>query len=732
MTSLFSPRWHRVAALRPRLVPQLVPRRQRVRGQTWFVLVDPATGRGLRLNAAGYAIAARLDGTRTVQATWEAGLGAEADPPTQDEVLALLAQLREAGFVQLERAADFDLLLPHYETADAARCTQGGPLAWRLPLADPTPWLARLRPLQRLLFTRTAFALWLVAVASLLVLALQNAPLLAAHAREALASPRLATLALVLMVPVKAMHELAHALAVRRLGGAVRSAGITLMMGMPLPWVDASASAGFARRGDRVLVGAAGMMSELALAALALPAWLWLHARGDGWLADALFATLAITGVSTLLFNANPLQRFDGYFILVDALELPNLATRSRQWWLALLRRRTLGLPSNHDDALPVARGETAWLAAYAPLAWLYGVALSAAAMLWLAGLWLPLGVAGAAVLAVQLLRGPSALARELRSAALSQRSGARRWRRGVLGASLLTAAVLLAPWPRRTIVEGVVWPADEAQLRVGEDGFVETVAVRDGQSVDAGDVVLRLDNPALAAKIARQSARVAALEATLVDAQLAGAAPAPEANAGDARAELAAAQSELDRLRERAAGLVVRAQAAGRVALGPVDDLPGRFFHRGALVGQVLTAAPPTVRMAWRQADLDALAPVHAQARPVTVRLAGSPAVARAAVVARDGAGAVGRLPSAALSERHGGPIATDPKDADDLKPLEPVVLVDVRLSSGQPDTVAESQAARLGERAWVRLDDGLAPLAWQWARDARRAIARRLEARS
>jgi putative peptide zinc metalloprotease protein len=732
MTSLFSPRWHRVAALRPRLVPQLVPRRQRVRGQTWIVLQDPASGRGLRLNAAAYAIAARLDGTRTVQATWEAGLGDLPDPPTQDEVLALLAQLREAGFVQLERAADFDLLLPHFEATDAARRPQGSPLAWRLPLLDPTRWLARLRPVQRLVFTRTALGLWLAAVASLVVLALQNAPLLAAHARAALASPRQAVLALVLMVPVKALHELAHALAVRRRGGAVRSAGVTLMMGMPLPWVDASAAAGFARRRDRVLVGAAGMMSELALAAAALPAWLWLHARGDGWLADALFAMLAITGVSTLLFNANPLQRFDGYFLLVDALELPNLGTRSRQWWLALLRRRLLGSAPGQEESFPVARGETAWLAAYAPLAWLYALALSTAATFWLAGLWLPLGVAGGTLLAVQALRAPLGLARALRRAALAQRSGARRWRRALAGGALVAAAVLLAPWPQRTIVQGVVWPADAAQLRAGEDGFVESVAVGNGETVAAGDVVLRLANPALAALVERQAARVASLEATAVDAQLADVAPAPGGNAGDARAGLAAAQAELERLQERTAGLVVRAQVAGRVALGPVADLPGRFFHRGALVGQVQTPDPPTVRMAWRQADLDDFGPARADARRATVQLASSRGVALPAVVARDGAGAVDRLPSAALSERHGGPIATDPKDADDLKPLEPVVLVDVRLAPAAAGARAAGPAARIGERAWVRLDDGFAPLAWQWLRAAQHAIARRVETRS
>ena len=81
---------------------------------------------------------------------------------------------------------------------------------------------------------------------------------------------------------------------------------------------------------------------------MALLLWLWL---GDGWARDAAFVTLTITGVSTLLFNANPLQRLDGYFIATDLLQLPNLATRSRAWWLDWLQRRLLRLP----DAEPMA-----------------------------------------------------------------------------------------------------------------------------------------------------------------------------------------------------------------------------------------------------------------------------------------------------------------------------------------------------------------------------------------
>ncbi len=737
MSTLFSARWHRVASLRPRLEPTATPRRQRLRGDTWIVLADPRSTRSVRLNAAAWAIAGRMDGRATVQQLWDAALVRDAEPPSQDEVIALLARLREASLLQLDRAADFDLLLPQLQRASAndGAGARWSLLSWRLPLGNPAALLARLRPLQDALFSRPGFFAWLAGMVLLVLLAAQHAPELQAHARQCLATPRYALLALALYAPIKLVHELAHGLALRRRGGGVRAAGVTLMMLMPVPWVDASAAATFPRRRDRVLVGAAGMMAELALAAAALPVWLWL---ADGLARDAAFVTLTIAGVSTLLFNANPLQKLDGYFILCDALALPNLASRSRQWWIVALQRALLG--ASADDAMPLARGERPWLAAYAPLAWLCAVGLAALAVSWVGAWSLPLGIAAGALLGWQvLLRPPFLLLRQLRRTASARGSTARRWRRLAACGALAVLAVALLPWPRHTIVQGVVWPADEAQLRAREDGFVETLLVHDGQRVEAGDVVLRMADPALAARVARQAAHVAALETTLVDALpgqdgVAAAAAPADGHAGDARAELDAAQAELARLNERAAGLVVRALCAGRVALGQPADLDGRFFHRGALIGQVLTNAAPLVRVAWPAADADLLG---ADRSAVSVRLASARDRAWPATVARDGAGAVRRLPSAALSDRHGGPIATDPADSDDLRPLQPVVLVDVRLPARAATAAAGAEAAapavaqRIGERAWVRFDAGFAPLAWQALAALRRQAAQRFNPR-
>ena len=717
MVAVHSTRWHRVSGLRPRLSSNVRPRRQLLRGETWYLLADPASGRSVRLNAAAYGIAARLDGQRTVQQVWDQALQRATESATQDEVIDLLAQLREAALVQFDRGADFDALLPHLERIARPR-GRGNLLAWRLPLANPSALLDRLRPLQGWLFSRGGLLLWLLGVATLLVQAAQHAPQLWAHGERWMATPRFALLALLLYVPIKLVHELAHGLAVRRWGGQVREAGVTLMLLMPVPYVNASAASSFPERRHRVAVSAAGIMAELGMAALALPLWLWLD---DGLARDAAFVTLAICGVSTLLFNANPLQRLDGYYILGDVLQLPNLGPRSRGWWLDVLRRRVLRVPG--AEALPVARGESFWLAAYAPLSWLMAIAISLLAVAWIGQLSLALGLAVGLLLAWQVAARPALnLARQLRRAALAQGATTRRWRRLSLASAALALLVLLLPWPRYTLVQGVVWPPDDAQLRIEEAGFVDAVLARDGQMLQAGDLVLQLVSPQLQSLHTQQSARVAALEAELLSAQPADTALRADARAGDARAELAAAQSELGRLGERLAALGIHALATGRLALPYATDLPGQFLRRGRLLGQVITPARTAVRVALPEADAGLLREAPGA---ISVRLRGSPDVAHSARLLRDSTGAVLQLPSAALSTRHGGRIVTDPGDPDSLKPLAPVVLLDLQL-----DAAAAGAHGRVGERAWVRFDAGFSPLALQWVQALRRHVLQRFNA--
>lgn len=709
MTSLQSPRWYRVAGLRPTLAAQLLVSRQRTRGETWFLLAERgASARSVRLNAAAWAIAGRFDGVHTLQQIWDhLSAQPDTDPPSQDELIELLVQLRDAALIGFDRPADIGPALTRLDETQRAR-RRPGLLAWRVRLVDPAPLFDRLRPLQRLLFTRGFAMLWLVFVGALALQAATHAGELIAQANRLVASPRAALLGALLYVPIKLLHESAHGLAVHRFGGHVHAGGLTLVLGMPLPWVDASAATAFARRRERMLVDAAGIAAELLLAALAMPLWLLL---ADGAARDAALIVLLVCGVSTLVFNANPLQRLDGYHLLTDLLGLPNLATRSRRWWVERLQRALGTAPGG--EPLATARGERAWLVGYAPLAWLCSLLVGAWALRWLGGLSFGLGVVAALPIGWTLvLRPATRLLGELRRGALAQAATARRWNRVALGGVALAVVLLALPLPQRITVRGVVWPSDDAQLRADAAGFVGRLEVADGQRVAAGDVVLQLTNPALQTEWERQSARVAALEVELLQAVPAGG----EGRAGDALAALAAARAQLERLRERLDALTVHSHVAGQVALLRAHELEGRWLPQGRLIGQVVRDAPPAVRVALPESDAG---PLRGDVRRVSVRLASSGLQAHDAQLQRDGAAAVRHLPSAALSERHGGPVPTDPQDAEGVKTLQPVVLLDVQLS--------DAADARVGERAWVRFDTGFAPLGWQAAQALHALVLRR-----
>ncbi len=122
---------------------------------------------------------------------------------------------------------------------------------------------------------------------------------------------------------VKSLHELGHAYATKVWGGEVHEVGVMLLVFIPVLYVDASASAAFRQKHRRIVVGAAGIMVEMALAAIALIVWIYA-APGLG--RTVAFNVILIGGVSTLLFNGNPLLRFDGYYIFSDLIEIPNLA----------------------------------------------------------------------------------------------------------------------------------------------------------------------------------------------------------------------------------------------------------------------------------------------------------------------------------------------------------------------------------------------------------------------
>ena len=333
--SLFSPLWFRIADRHPQLRSDVQVQRQYVRGELWYVLVNTADAVHYRINQRAYQLIGRCDGRRSLQAIWDALLEELRDAaPTQDEVIRILGQIEGQGLLFYDVSPDAESLQRRLDERNRRGFIN--PFALRIPLGDPTPLLRKLEWLSPLLFNPFVMFLWAATTLVALSVTASNWTALHAHAVAWMPTSRYLGLAFVAFPVIKALHELGHALAVRRWGGGVHEAGFSLFALVPAPYVNASAASAFRSRFKRVIVSAAGIMVELFLAALALAIWLNVQ---PGLLSDLAFVTMFIAGVSTLLFNGNPLLTFDGYYVLCDALDLPNLGPRSREWWTGLLRR---------------------------------------------------------------------------------------------------------------------------------------------------------------------------------------------------------------------------------------------------------------------------------------------------------------------------------------------------------------------------------------------------------
>lgn len=701
---LLSNAWYRVAGLRPRLRSHARLHRHIYRGAVWYLLQDPASGRVHRFTPAARVLIAAMDGQRTVDELWTIAnerLGEEA--PTQDEMIRLLGQLHAADLLQSDVTPDAAELFTRGEREQRARMRRSfaNPMALRIPLWDPDAFLDRWQRPIRFIWSRWGGLIWLAVVLPALFLVPPHwAALTNNFSDRILALNNLLVLYLVFPV-IKALHEMGHATATKAGGGEVHDVGLILLVLLPVPYVEASASTAFRSKYERATVGAAGMAAELFLAALAFYLWLLVEA---GTVRAILFNVMVIASVSTLLFNGNPLLRYDAYYILLDLIEIPNLSARSLRYWGYLVERYAFGV---RDAQQPEASAsEKAWFVFYGAASSMYRVLVTVAIALFIASRFFIVGVllAGWAMFTmavVPLVRG----VRHLTGPRLRQRRG--RALAVALGSIGVLAVLLFAvPMPQHSQVEGVVWLPEQAMVRPGADGFVGELLATPGQRVARGDLLIRVRDPALIAQVRLHQAKVAEQEA-----QYAAAFAADQAKAELVRQGLEAERSALAVVSQKAAELLVKAPSDGVFVVPEGPDLVGRYYRKGALLGYVIGDVEPLARVVVPQeaADLVRQATVD-----VGVRLVNHPDwVAQGHVVRQVPAGEE-YLPSRALALEGGGAIATDPRDSKGPKTLQRMFQFDVVLT-GIP------RPAVYGERVYVRFDHDKEPLAWQWYRGIR-----------
>lgn len=581
-SQMFSEHWYRVQNQKVALRPGVRTRRQIYRGEVWRVLYDPFSHQFFRLRPAAYEFVARLSPRRTVEEVWNECLEQMPDEaPGQGEVIQLLAQLYLANLLQLDLPPDAQQFFERYRKRKTKeRMSYLSYIMFaRFPLFDPDDLLNRLKPYARMLYSKIGVLVWFAVVGMAVKTALDNAGALMDQSQGVLAPSNLFLLYAGLVF-IKLLHEFGHGMACKVYGGEVHTMGIMLMIFTPIPYVDATASWAFRERRRRMLVGAGGMIFELFVAAIAT--FVWANTQ-PGTLNALAYNLMFIASVSTVLFNANPLLRYDGYYLLSDALDIPNLYQRSTQQLRYVFEGKLLGR-KNMKPASPF-RGEQITLAVYGVLSGLYRVIVFGGIILFVSRRFLLAGLIMAAICVTSwIIRPVVKFIHYLITDPSLERNRGRAIAVSAAGAALAAALVGWVPFPSSFSAPGTVvsFPFTEVTARTA--GHLTDLAPPPSHSLPAGVPLVSLDDPEWIFSWREESA---ALEHT--EALYRRALHRSTADLDVIIAHRQVMHDRLARLQEHRTHQQVRAPMSGLWVSGALEDLRGMWVERGSILGYVL-----------------------------------------------------------------------------------------------------------------------------------------------
>ncbi|MBF0462634.1 MAG: PqqD family peptide modification chaperone [Magnetococcales bacterium] len=705
---LFSSSWYRMAALRPRLRSQAHIFRHSYRGERWHVVQDLASGRFLRLNTTAYWLVTLMDGHRTMDNIWQMACQALQDEtPTQDELLQLLAQLHQANLLLTDKNPDLEELHHRHDRMQKLKLIQylANPLSLKIPLFDPDRLLTLLVRLMPRFLQGWLLLVWLAVVLSGLAMGAMHWDELTQDIVARVFTPDNMLMLWLVFPVVKGIHELGHGLAVKLFGGQCHEVGIMLLMLAPIPYVDASQAAALASRRQRILVGLAGMMAELFLAALAIWLWSWT-APGP---ARALFHhVVLLAGFTTVVFNMNPLLRFDGYYVLADWLEIPNLGQKANQYVGYLVNRYLFGV--QHGLIPPhLTPRERGWLVGYAVASFANRMVVSVSILLMVAERFFFLGVLLALWAAYAMLLLP--LTRMGRYLVSHPTLEGQRQRAILLSGgavAVLVGLLLLLPCPAWTSTEGVIWMPEQSRIRAPVPCFAQAVVAPVGALVTPGTPLLTCDDPQLTGLQAQLIAIVEEFEA-----RLAQVGHTDRVTYQIVQSDLHYAQQRLADVTQRQAEMTMRAPQAGRFIMSASTDFPGRYLERGDVLAYVLDPGRFTLLAVVPQGDVDL---VRNHTERVELRSVDHIRDLLPARIARAVPAATTELPSLALSLQGGGKIGLDPNAHTGQDPKALVSLFHFEI-----EFTGDAIPKTLGNRVFVRFVPDPEPLGVQWYRSLR-----------
>lgn len=614
----------------------LFVQRQSWQQRDYWVIKDPLSLKYFRFEAEEFAILQMLDGEMSLDEIQEQ-FEREFAPQkiSAAELYRLLGMLHRSGLLLADRSGQGEQLFERAleRKRQKRRAIAGQLLSLRFRGVDPDRFLDHLNRWFGWLFSLpAAICVAFIALSALLLVAAEFETVRARlpQFRSFFAADNWIWLAVTLGL-TKIFHELGHGLACKRFGGRCHEMGVMLLCFTPCLYANVTDSWIIPSKWRRAAIGAAGMYVELLLASLATFGWWFSH---PGLFNNLCLNVMFVSSVSTLLFNANPLLRYDGYYILSDVLEIPNLRSKASAVVQQAISMWVLGLPPQRDPFLPTRHRPL--FALYAIASSIYGWLVSVSIFLFLYGVLKSAGLAvlspllGGVMIWGLLVMPLWRLGRMFYSPHRSRRVKKVRAAicLGALAAS--AAAVLMIPLPYYVVCPLHVEPRDATAVYVDSPGQVRQVFVRSGP-VAAGQPIALLENAELIlahqqlqAQYDKLAARLDSLRSRAPNDQTALLDLAHTQESLDALEEqLAKHQREVDRLTIRAprAGVLLPALSrpsskTDRIRLASWSGRPlssaniGAYLEPSVVVGRIADPGRWEALLAVPQAEIEFLAP--------------------------------------------------------------------------------------------------------------------------
>ncbi|MDD5298721.1 MAG: hypothetical protein PHU46_17615 [Rhodocyclaceae bacterium] len=715
MGKTFSDNWYRVADLRIGLRPTVDVRVQYYGEEPWYVLHERAHNSFHRVSPDTWNFLTRLSVESTVDEVWRASIeAAPEETPGQEDVFQLLASLYRSNLIHIEGGADERRLVER--GADKKRKPVLARLSElmfiRIPLLDPEPYLRRAEPAIRRVFSPMGvLAASLIVGWGLVELALSGRS--AWNQADRLLQLNNVVLLYLAVFLAKALHELGHAAMCKRFGGEVHTIGLMLLMFTPLPYVDVTSSWALRNRWQRALIGAAGMLADIVVAAIATI--VWAHSP-PGMVNELAYNLMFSTAVYTLVFNLNPLMRFDGYYILADLAGVPNLHEQARNQFRRWFRSRALQL----DDGIiePDERVRSVLLATFFVASNVYRLMVMLGIVLLIADAYLGLGLVVAVALGLTSFVLPLQQGWKTLRSPLFQYQRKLLIRRVAIGLGVLLLFFLVIPMPDNRVLPGVVEARPHTRIYSEAGGIVARVLTVSGVRVNGATVLVQLENPELDSEIVG------------VDAQIAQAETLEARSLTEGGVDLAPVEERLKTLTElkgtllrQKAALTVRAPHGGYWVAPEVGYRLGEWVARGAELGEVVDDRQHRFVGVISQEAGAVL--TGARQDGIQVRLEGALGEVFRATALTLVPYSQDMLPSAALSPLAGGEVPIAAADPSGKRSAEPFFILHANIEAPAPGS--DYEPVRAGRSGWIRVHLPARPLAAQLWTSLRQFLERR-----